>query len=680
MANRLTGEISPYLLQHADNPVDWHPWGPEALALAEAQGKPIFLSIGYAACHWCHVMAHESFEDPATAAIMNEHFVNIKVDREERPDLDSLYMDAVVAMTGQGGWPMSVFLTPDAKPFYGGTYFPPNRRFNLPSFRELLVGLAAKWKADPAGVRKVGEELLARVGAVPPFLPQEGRLDESTFQPAAEALFRTFDWERGGWGRAPKFPQPAAVEFLLRRNARGGDRLALDMATKTLRSMATGGIYDQLGGGFARYSVDEAWLVPHFEKMLYDNAQLVRAYLHAWQVTGDRSLLEVVETSLGFMLRELRDPGGGFYSSLDADSEGEEGKYYLWAWEEVRDMLGDGQALDLFLAAYGVTEAGNFEGRNILYRALDDPALSVRFGLPAESVASQLAAARQRLLSARAGRIRPGLDDKVLTGWNGLALVALAEAARATGSKQYLQAAQQQADFLLSNLIREGRLHRSWRSGQARHSAYLEDHASLGLGLLALYQADFDPRWFQAAIAQAEEILSAFADPQGGFFDTRHDHEALIARPKSLQDSPIPSGNTLACTLLLELGALEGEARYIDPAELVLRAIAPTAAQYPTAFAGWLCAVDFALGPQLQLAIAGSPDQPAFHDLVAVANKRFAPNLVVAGGLPAAPGLPRLMAERLLQGGEPTAYLCQGFACRLPTSSPSELARQLDEA
>ena len=677
MANRLAGEISPYLLQHAENPVDWHPWGPEALALAEAQDKPIFLSIGYAACHWCHVMAHESFEDPETASLMNEHFVNIKVDREERPDLDSLYMDAVVAMTGQGGWPMSVFLTPDAKPFYGGTYFPPNRRFNLPSFRELLIGLAEKWKTDPAGVRKVGEELSARVGAVPPMVPQEGQLDNSIFQPAAEALFRTFDWNHGGWGRAPKFPQPMAVEFLLRRHARGGDRLALDMATTTLRSMATGGIYDQLGGGFARYSVDEAWLVPHFEKMLYDNAQLVRAYLHVWQVTGDRSLLEVVETCLGFMLRELRDPGGGFYSSLDADSEGEEGKYYLWSWEEVRDVLGDGQALDLFRAAYGLTEAGNFEGRNILFRALDDPALAVRFSLPAESVASQLAAARQRLLSARAGRIRPGLDDKVLTSWNGLALVALAEAARAIGSEEYLQAAQRQADFLLTNLISAGRLNRAWRAGQARHSAYLEDHASLGLGLLALYQADFDPRWFQAAVIQAEEILSAFADPQGGFFDTRHDHETLIARPKSVQDSPIPSGNTLACMLLLQLGAFEGESRYIEPAESVLRAIAPTAAQYPTAFAGWLCAIDFALGPQLQLAIGGPPDDPAFHSLAAVANRRFLPNLVMAGGLPAAPGAPRLMVDRPMQGGKPTAYLCTGFSCRLPTSSPDDLADQL---
>ncbi len=678
MANRLTGETSPYLLQHADNPVDWHPWGPEALALAAAQDKPIFLSIGYAACHWCHVMAHESFEDPETAAIMNEHFVNIKVDREERPDLDSLYMDAVVAMTGQGGWPMSLFLTPDGKPFYGGTYFPPNRRFNLPSFRELLLGLAEKWKGDQAGVRKVGDELAVRVGAAPAWQPQEGELDESLLHSAAEALFRTFDWNHGGWGRAPKFPQPMAVEFLLRRHARGGDRLALDMATKTLRSMADGGIFDHLAGGFARYSVDERWLVPHFEKMLYDNAQLVRAYLHGWQVTGDRTLLEVVQATLGFMLGELRDPSGGFYSSLDADSEGEEGKYYLWSFQDVRNALGEGPAAELFLAAYGVTEAGNFEGRNILNRSVDDEALSVQFGLPIEAVAAELAAARKQMMATRAGRIRPGLDDKVLTGWNGLALVALAEAARATGSAEYLAAAQQQADFLLGNLITDGRLHRSWRAGQARHSAYLEDHAALGLGLLSLYQADFNPRWYRAAAAQAEEILAAFADPQGGFFDTRHDHEVLIARPKSVQDSPVPSGNTLACMLLLELGAFEGEARYVDPAEAFLRAIAPTAAQYPTAFAGWLCAIDFAVGPQLQLAIAGAPDDEAFRALAGVADSRFLPNLVQAGGLPAPPELPHLMADRSMQEGKPTAYLCQGFACQLPTTSPEELGRQLD--
>jgi hypothetical protein len=510
------------------------------------------------------------------------------------------------------------------------------------------------------------------------LLPREVELDESLLQPAAEALFRTFDWTHGGWGRAPKFPQPMAVEFLLRRHARGGDRLALDMATKALRSMAIGGIFDHLGGGFARYSVDEHWLVPHFEKMLYDNAQLVRAYLHGWQVTGDRTLLAVVETTVAFMLRELGDPAGGFYSSLDADSEGEEGKYYLWSLAELREALGDGQDPELFFAAYGVTEAGNFEGRTILNRAADDQALSDRFGLPAEAIAAQLAAGRKLVLAARAGRIRPGLDDKVLTGWNGLTMIALAEAARATGSPDYLRAAQLQAEFLLGNLIVEGRLHRSWRAGQARHTAYLEDHAALGLGLLALYQADFNPRWYRAAVTQADEILTAFADPQGGFFDTRHDHEVLIARPKSVQDSPIPSGNTLACMLLLELGALEGEARYIDPAESVLRAIAPTAAQYPAAFAGWLCAIDFALGPQLQLAIAGSPDQPAFHDLAAVANRRFVPNLVLAGGPPGSPDLPRLMADRPLHGGAPTAYLCQSFACRLPTTSTEELARQLD--
>ncbi|MEK6587874.1 MAG: thioredoxin domain-containing protein [Chloroflexota bacterium] len=679
MANRLKDQASPYLLQHAENPVEWHPWGAEALALAVEQDKPIFLSIGYAACHWCHVMAHESFEDPQTAAIMNEHFINIKVDREERPDLDSLYMDAVVAMTGQGGWPMSVFLTPEAKPFYGGTYFPPTRRLNLPSFRELLQALADKWRDDREGVRRVGEELVQRVGEIASLLPGESKLDASLIDRAAETLFRSFDWTHAGWGRAPKFPQPMSIEFLLRRYARSGEKLALEMATNTLRAMARGGIFDQLAGGFARYSVDEHWLVPHFEKMLYDNAQLVRSYLHAWQVTGDPGLLATAEATLGFMLSELRGPEGGFYSSLDADSDGEEGKYYVWSLDEIRGVIADKQAAELFVAAYGVTEAGNFEGTNILHRAADDQILSERFSLPLEQVASELAQARQALMSVREGRVRPGLDDKVLTAWNGLALVALAEMARGTGRARYLEAAHLQATFLLNNLMKDGRLLRSWRAGRAGPGAYLDDHAALGLGLLALYQADFDPRWYRAAVDQAEEILAAFADPQGGFFDTRHDHEALIARPKSIQDSPTPSGNTLACQLLLTLGAFEGESRYLDPADSVLRAIAPTAAQHPTAFAGWLCALDFALGPQLQLAMTGSPDDPAFRSMAAVANGRYLPNLVLAGGQPGTPGMPRLMDDRSMRDSRPTAYLCQGFACRLPTTSPTELVRQFDE-
>ncbi|MFV1857722.1 MAG: thioredoxin domain-containing protein, partial [Anaerolineales bacterium] len=629
MSNHLENSTSPYLLQHSENPVEWYPWGPEALEMARELDKPIFLSIGYAACHWCHVMAHESFEDPDTAALMNEHFVNIKVDREERPDIDSLYMDAVVAMTGQGGWPMSVFLTPDGRPFYGGTYFPPTRRFNLPGFSEILRTIADKWSNDRESLLDAGNELTDRIAAAPALRAGDGELDVQHFDRAAESLFRGYDWTHGGWGRAPKFPQPMIIEFMLRRHARAKDKLALDMATHALQAMAAGGMYDQIGGGFARYSVDEKWLVPHFEKMLYDNAQLARAYVQCWQVTGNPEQLRIADETLAFMLREMRDPMGGFFSSYDADSEGEEGKYYMWSADEIRAAIDEPEVV---IAAFGVTEEGNFEGHNILFRAADSDSLAGQFSLESAEIDARLEAGRKALLKARSQRVPPGLDNKVLTAWNGLALIALAEAARASRNGEYLAAAQQLAGFLLDNLVVDGRLLRSWREGEARYTAYLEDHAALGLGLLALYQADFDPRWYREAVSHADEILEAFADPQGGFFDTRHDHEQLIGRPKSIQDSPTPSGNTLAVTLLLTLGAYEGETRYIEPAESALRAMALTAPQHPTAFAGWLNAMDFALGPQLQLAIAGSPADAGFKELTFRADADYLPNLIIAGG------------------------------------------------
>ena len=680
MSNQLANSTSPYLLQHAENPVDWYPWGSQALEAAKAEDKPIFLSIGYAACHWCHVMAHESFEDPATAAIMNDHFVNIKVDREERPDIDSLYMDAVVAMTGQGGWPMSVFLTPDGRPFYGGTYFPPTRKFNMPAFGEVLSAIAEKWSDDRESLLQVGDELTERISATPSLRPGEVQLSEELFDRAAEALFRSYDWHDGGWGRAPKFPQPMTIELLLRRHHRAQDKLALDMATHALQAMAGGGMYDQLGGGFARYSVDEKWLVPHFEKMLYDNAQLTRVYIQAWQVIGNEELRRIADDTFGFLLREMKDPHGGFYSSYDADSEGEEGKYYVWSLSEIKEAIGDPTIAEIAIAAYGASEGGNFEGSNILYRAMDPEALASNFSTSTSEIEAQLTSARTALLQTRSVRIAPGLDNKVLTSWNGLMLISLAEAARATQNADYLAAAQELAAFLLDNMIVDGKLLRSWRGGQARYTAYLEDHAALGLGLLALYQADFDPRWYGGARDRADEILEAFADPEGGFFDTRFDHEALIARPKSIQDSPTPSGNAMAAELLLSLGAYEGEARYIDPAESALRAMAATAAQHPTTFASWLSAIDFALGPQLQLAIAGEPTDPDFKVLTKRADLEFLPNLIVAGGEPGSDRQPALMEARDQRDGKVTAYLCQGFVCQLPTTEVTELSRQLDDA
>ena len=596
------------------------------------------------------------------------------------PISTALYMEAVVAMTGQGGWPMSVFLTPDGRPFYGGTYFPPARRLNMPAFSEILLALADKWSNDRDSLLDIGNELTDRIAAAPALRAGDNELDLPQFDRAAESLFRGYDWTHGGWGQAPKFPQPMAIEFLLRRYARSQDKLALDMAKHVLSAMADGGMYDQLGGGFARYAVDEIWLVPHFEKMLYDNAQLARVYIQSWQVTGDHKMLVVANETIAFMLREMRHPEGGFYSSYDADSEGEEGKFYVWSIEEINATIEDPKLAELLIAAYGVTEAGNFEGSNIFYRARKPVALAEQFSMDVETVEKRLAAARELLLQTRRQRIHPGLDDKVLTAWNGLTLIALAEAARATQNEEYLVAAQTQANFLLGNLLVDGKLLRSWRDGKARYTAYLEDHAALGLGLVALYQSDFDPKWYREAVRQADEILEAFADPEGGFYDTRHDHEQLIARPKSIQDSPTPSGNTLAAMLLLTLGAYEGAVRFMEPAESALRAMVLTASQHPSAFAGWLNAMDFAIGPQLQLAIAGSPSDARFSELLTRFNSEYIPNLIVAGGEPGADDQPTLMAERSMRDNRPTAYLCQDFTCQLPTTDAEELSRQIDAA
>jgi uncharacterized protein YyaL (SSP411 family) len=677
MANRLQSESSPYLLQHADNPVDWRPWGPEALQAAKDEDKPIFLSIGYAACHWCHVMAHESFEDEATATIMNEHFINIKVDREERPDVDSLYMDAVVSMTGQGGWPMSVFLAPDGKPFYGGTYFPPEARHSMPSFREVLLSIANTWKEDRERVESAGSQLAERIAQTPSLQPSTEHLDPSALVRATEGLFKSYDWKHGGWGGAPKFPQPMAIEFLFRRFERENEKLALEMGLHALTHMANGGIYDHLAGGFARYSVDDRWLVPHFEKMLYDNAQLILIYLHGWQLSGDEHYLQVVHETIDFLEREMRDPAGGFYSSLDADSEGEEGKFYVWKPNEIHELLGADSA-DLMRVAYGVTDEGNFEGSSILHQAVSLSDLAKETGRTESDLKKQLEASRIKLLEARGRRIRPGTDDKVLTAWNGLTLVSLAEVAHATQNDKALGLAQDLAGFLLDNMIVKDRLKRSWRQGQARYDAYLEDHAALGEGLLALYQVDFNPRWFNSALTMGETILDHFSDPLGGFFDTRDDHELLIARPKSVQDSPIPSGNSLACTLLLKLGALTGDRHFYEPANSALRAFQDTAARHPAAFAGWLNALDYELGPHLELALIGDPQSESFQELSGVTAGGYFPRLVRAGGL-STDGGPMLLADRPLLDGTATAYLCEGFTCKLPTTSAEELGNQINE-
>ena len=724
MPNKLSTSTSPYLLQHAHNPVDWYPWGEEALNKARTENKPIFLSIGYAACHWCHVMAHESFEDAETAAFMNEHFVNIKVDREERPDIDAIYMQATVAMTGSGGWPMSVFLTPDLQPFYTGTYFPPIRRYNMPAFRDILAGIARTWKEDPNEIERVSGQVSSHLQqALNTNINTGSTLTQEHLDTALKSLIDTYDWEHGGWGAAPKFPQPMTIEYLLRRSipspsGRGmsegqgeGENATLKASLHALKSMARGGMYDVVGGGFSRYSTDNSWLVPHFEKMLYDNAQLARAYLHAWQITGDDFFKRIVVETLDFITREMTHPDGGFYSSLDADSEGEEGKFYVWSLEEIRELLQEDA--EFFEAAYGITQRGNWEGRTVLQRALDDASLAARFpGLSAgtgkldpstgsgqrlETVPAKLADCHSRLLAARATRIRPGTDDKILTAWNGLMLATVAEAARVlpldSGSllpdlhlpanseqlavrlqSQYYKVATRNAEFLLDSLRSDGKLKRSWRAGKVTNEVFLEDYAALILGLLELYQTDFKNKWFVAAKELADEMIELFDDPTGGFFDTSKDGENLLLRPKDLQDNATPSGNALACEALLKLAAFTDNGNYRDLAEKALGLVADMAPRYPTAFARWLSAADFALGNVKQVAVLYEAQGGDTSDLIRVVHSSFRPNTIVAASpYPPADEAPSLLKDRPLKDGKTTAYVCEGFVCQNPVTSIAEL-------
>lgn len=678
MPNHLQNETSPYLLQHAHNPVDWYPWGSEALSLAQAQDKPILLSIGYAACHWCHVMAHESFEDEETAAYMNRHFVNIKVDREERPDLDSIYMQAVIAMTRSGGWPMTVFLTPTGEPFYGGTYFPPAPRYGMPSFHQVLASISQAWRDRREEMRQGARELADFLQRDVDLRGQGQALESDLFARALAAVQRSFDEEQGGFGGAPKFPQPMTIEFLLRDYVRRGDADALHMAEYTLEKMAHGGIYDQLGGGFARYATDERWLVPHFEKMLYDNAQLSRIYLHAWQLTGKPLYRRIVEETLDYILREMRHPDGGFFSSQDADSEGVEGKFYVWRPEEVRQALGD--EAELILAYYGVSERGNWEGRNILHvpRMLDEVASRLR--LAPDELRTRLQAARHALYQARAQRVWPGLDDKVLTAWNGLMLAAFAEAGRVLRRPDYLQAAVDNAEFLQRAMRRpDGRLWRTWKAGsQARYNAYLEDYAYLADGLLALYQAVFEERWFVWARELADKMLVHFGDEEnGGFFDTSDDHETLIQRPKDLQDNAVPSGNAMAAQTLLQLGLYTGEDRYLKAAERSIVALQAAMSQYPTGFAHWLSAAAFMAAEPQEVAVIGDLAADGTQALLDEALRPYRPFQVTAAAPPASQTQIPLLQGRSQVEGQATAFVCRHFTCQLPVTTATALAAQL---
>ncbi len=687
--NRLQHEDSPYLLQHADNPVDWYPWGDEAFQSARLRDVPVLLSVGYSACHWCHVMAHESFEDEATARIMNELFVNVKVDREERPDVDDIYMQAVQAIAGQGGWPMTVFLLPDGRPFYGGTYFPTMPRGGLPSFAQLMGAISDAYRNKRDLLEKQADNLhqALRRDVIGIGREDDSGLTAELLTEAARRMLDGMDRDEGGFGTAPKFPNPISLEFLLRHYARGKDKEALDLVCLTLRNMARGGIYDQVGGGFARYSVDARWLVPHFEKMLYDNAQLSRVYLYAWQITGDSFFRSIAEDIYDYILREMTAPEGGFYSATDADSEGEEGKFFVWTLEEVREALAPldeslPRALEIAIVYFGLTESGNFEGANILTVPEEPLDVAEALGLSSGELHDAIARIRTRLYDVRGERIPPALDDKILTSWNGLMLASLAEAARALARQDYLDAAKTAGAFLLENMVDErGRLYRTHKAGRSKLNAYLEDYANVIDGLLQLYQLTFEERWFIAARRLADLALDHFAAADGGFYDTSDDHEDLIVRPRNLQDNVTPSGNAMMAKQLLRLAAYTGDARYDDAARAVLKILTDAMRQYPQAFAESLNATDALVSGIIEVAVAGDRETEEARDIFALLNRPFRPNMVTAsarGDVDEHKSIPLLSHRKMLED-RTTVYVCRHFACRLPVSTAAELDAMLQE-
>ena len=687
MPNHLINETSPYLLQHAHNPVEWYPWGEDALERSRSEDKPILLSIGYSACHWCHVMERESFENESIAGLMNQNFINIKVDREERPDLDAIYMEAVQMLTGSGGWPMTVFLTPEGKPFYGGTYFPPVDRQNMPGFPRLLLGIAEAYNTNKGEIQRVTQQLTEQMGRGSQVPRGTAILTVDVLHRAYSTLATNFDYQNGGFGMAPKFPQPMTPEFLLRYHDHGYNPRALELVELTLEKMAYGGIYDQVGGGFHRYSTDAYWLVPHFEKMLYDNALLARLYLHAFQITGKPLYRRITEETLDYVLREMTDSGGGFYSAQDADSEGEEGKFFVWTPEEVMDVLGEEDGR-VFSGYFGVTPNGNFEGKNILNVPRDPEAFAAEHELDQDQLESIVARGRTKLLEVRERRVHPLLDDKVLASWNGLMLRSFAEAGAALGRADYLEAAVKNAEFLTTVMYPQGRLLRTYRNGEAKLLGYLEDYSCVADGLIALYEATLDLRWLENAVAMADSMIELFWDEAtGGFYDTGSDHEALVIRPRDVFDNAQPCGGSVASDMLLKLAVFTGNDDYAAKAAVPLRSLHEHMARSPGGTGHWLSALDFYISAVKEVAVVGPSENAATSELLDTVRRQFLPNKVLMGYDPSSlestglaglnlGGYP-LLEGRGMVNGQPTAYVCQNYVCQLPVTEPGPLLAQL---
>jgi uncharacterized protein YyaL (SSP411 family) len=671
-------------LQHVHNPVDWYPWSEEAIERSRKEDKPILLSIGYSACHWCHVMERESFENEEIAALMNEHYISIKVDREERPDLDDIYMHAVQMMTGSGGWPMTVFLAPDLRPFYGGTYFPPEDRFGRPGFKRLLGTLAEVYRSRREDIEKSATEITDNLQRLAQVHPSTELLTEDLIAKAVRDLDDRFDPQHGGFGGAPKFPPSMSLSLLLRAWRKSGDDNLLHMVETTLERMAKGGMYDQLGGGFHRYSTDAKWLIPHFEKMLYDNALLTPVYLEAFQATGHELYAQVARETLDYVLREMQDPRGPFYSTQDADSEGVEGKFFAWRPEEVRETL-SADTTELFCRYYGVTEGGNFEhGTSALHveRPLEEVAGEV--GMTAEEAREKLAEAKGKMFEARERRVKPGLDNKILTSWNGLMITAMARGAQVLDDPRYAQSAEQAADFVLTEMSRDGFLLRTHRNGQSKLNAYLDDYAFLAAGLVDLYETTFSLRWLREAKGLMEVLIENFWDEEeGGFFFTGKNHEQLITRARSGIDGAIPSGNAVAAGVLLRLGLLTGEEKFREKGVELLRVFGLMMDKLPAGFSRFLAALDFHLDTPKEIAVVGSPKEKDVDQLLREVHRRYLPNKVLAvldpdAGVEAVGGEVPLLAGKTQVEGKATAYLCENYTCQAPTNDLTGFAKLLD--